>query len=447
MSIKAKAKTFEQLTALSYHLAKHREALLDAWEGAVAEDPALQVASRISLSQFRDLIPNVLEYFEERLRKAGFDEALLKAEERKREVDHGLHRWKQGYSLHELVVEWKHLQLAVLAELERYSLANPDLELEVMPTARQFWAEICGDGMAEGVAQYNALQQAEAEGHLRDLQTAMEELKGLERQRAESWHEAAHDLRGNVGIVATTTHILAKEGVPEPSRAKAVEMLRHSVSSLHQLLEDLMSLARLESGREQRRLERFDASELLRRLGESLQPMARERGLDLEMDGPEAFLVEGDPAKVQRIIQNLTLNALRYTSQGGAKVTWQETQESDVERWLIRIQDTGPGLLQTGLGSPIARKLEEATDRAREVEELTHDPRQVEPVPGSSRPSSQPRATRADQQPGEGIGLSIVKRLCELLDAGLEVATEAGKGTTVQVSLPRLYSRTRDDHQ
>jgi signal transduction histidine kinase len=438
----------EQLIALSYYLAARREAILDAWEAAVAADPTLQVASRISLTQFRDLMPNVLENFEERLRKTGPGDARadirLQGEEQKRDVDHGLHRWKQGYSLHDVIVEWTHLQLAVQAELERYEQANPRLEPEVMPAARRLWTEICGEGMAEGVAQYNALQKAEADGHLRDLQKTMEELKEVERQRAESWHEAAHDLRGNVGIVTTTTYLLAEDGVPERSRSRAVEILQSSVSSLRQLLEDLMSLARLESGREQRRVEPFDASDLLRRLGESLEPLARERGLDLVLEGPATFPVEGDSAKVWRIVQNLTLNALRYTAQGGARVTWKETRESDVERWLIRIQDTGPGL-EARLGSPIAQKLEEATDRAREVEKKAVGPDQVEPIPPSSGSSGAAGSRRMAQQPGEGIGLSIVKRLCELLEASLEVATEAGRGTTFQVSLPRRYSQIRDD--
>ena len=50
------------------------------------------------------------------------------------------------------------------------------------------------------------------------------------------------------------------------------------------------------------------------------------------------------------------------------------------------------------------------------------------------------RAPTQNQQPGEGVGLSIVKRLCELLDAGLELATKPGQGTTFRVILPRSYS-------
>ena len=260
-------------------------------------------------------------------------------------------------------------------------------------------------------------------------------MKDLKRQRAESWREAAHDLRGNVGLISTTTSILVDDRAPEPLRAKAFGMLQSGVSSLHQLLEGLMSLARLEAGHERRLIEPFDAAVLLRTLCEGLEPMAQQRGLSLVAEGPATLAVEGDPAKVQRIVLNLALNALRYTGQGRVTVCWSETRESDAERWLIRIQDTGPGL-HFAPGAPIARELKEATDLGRSVEE--ENPDDVEPIPGSS---SAPSLPAGRQRPGEGIGLSIVKRLCELLEAGLEVATEAGKGTTFQVSLPRRYPK------
>jgi signal transduction histidine kinase len=307
-----------------------------------------------------------------------------------------------------------------------------------MATARRLWAEVCGEGISESVAQYAKLQQAEAEGHLLDLQQALGQLKELDRRRAESWHEAAHDLRGNVGLVTTTTSILADPKAPEPLRAKAVAILQSSVSSLHQLLQDLMSLARLEAGREHRVVAPFDAAALFRNLGESLQPLAQERGLFLEVGGPEPFPVEGDATKVQRIVQNLALNALGYTVQGGVRLAWAESRESDVERWLIRIEDTGPGL-HFAPGSPMVRNLKEGTDLAREVEEDAPPGAPVEPVAGSSSSPALPEVPPAYRPPGEGIGLSIVKRLCELLEAGLEVSTEAGKGTTFQVSLPRRY--------
>lgn len=434
MATTTHSRIVEQLKALAAHLTERREALLRVWEKAIQDDPGLKTPDSLSVTHFRDLVPKILESFEERLRTTGFDESTLASEEYDRVIEHGVHRWEQGFSLHELVREWQHLQLTVQEELERCT----EFEPATMTTARRLWTEVCGKGIAESVSQYARLQQAEAEGHLCDLQQALGQLQELDRRRAESWHEAAHDLRGNVGLVTTTTSILAEANVPEPLRARAVAILQSSVSSLHQLLEDLMSLARLEAGRERRMVRPFDAAALFRSLGESLQPLAHQRGLFLEVDGPATFPVEGDATKVQRIVQNLALNALRYTVEGGVRLTWTESRESDVERWLIRIEDTGPGL-QFAPGAPIARELREGTDLARRLEEEAPPGAPIEPVAGSSSSPTLPEVPAAYRPPGEGIGLSIVKRLCELLEAGLEVSTEAGKGTTFQVSLPRRY--------
>ena len=435
MATTSPSKIVEQLNAVAAHLAGRREALLQTWEKAIRDDPGLKTPDSLSATHFRDLVPKVLESFEQRLRTTGFDESTLASEEHDRVIEHGVHRWEQGFSLHELVREWHHLQLTVQEELES---CVPGVEPAAMTVARRLWAQLCGEGVAESVSQYARLQQAEAEGHLQDLQQALGQLRELDRQRAESWREAAHDLRGNVGIVTTTTSILADAESPEPLRARAFAILQSSVSALHQLLEDLMSLARLEAGREHRAVAPFDAAALFRSLGESLQPLAHERDLFLHVEGPEPFPVEGDAAKVQRIVQNLALNALRYTVDGGVRLTWKETRENDVDRWLIRIEDTGPGL-HFAPAAPIARALEEGTDLARQIEEEAPPGSPVEPVPGSSSAPDPPEVPPAYRPPGEGIGLSIVKRLCELLEAGLEVSSEAGKGTTFQVSLPRRY--------
>lgn len=422
-----------ELEALADHLAGRREEVIAAWTAVVEADPELPTASSISLLHFRDLIPDVLESYEQRLRR-GPGPQPPDEPEHQRIAEHGQHRWQQGYSLRELIREWGHLQLTLLEELERYGAAHPGLRPEVMPFARRLWVRRCGDGMTGSVEQYARLQRSEAQGVAHDLETALDHAKDLERRRAEAWYEAAHDLRGNVGLVTTSTSILTGDGVPEPLRAKALGTLQSSVSSLQRLLSDLMSLARLEAGREHRAVERFDAAVLLRELAATLLPLAHERGLELHADGPEGLIVEGDPVKVWRIVQNLALNALKYTRNGRVTITWDETRENDIERWRIRIEDTGPGFYVPG--SPIAERLREATASGLKVEREAA-PDEVEPIPGSG---STPALPPASQPPGEGIGLSIVKRLCELLEAGLEVSSEVGKGTIFQVVLPRRYS-------
>ena len=154
---------------------------------------------------------------------------------------------------------------------------------------------------------------------------------------------------------------------------------------------------------------------------EGFEPLARERGLYLRSDGDLALPVQGDAIKIRRIAQNLTLNALRYTDHGGVTVTWGASRVNDPDRWMLTVQDTGPGL-HGGRAAPIAEALEQATHEAAEMDGAiaTH-------VAGDER---RPEAQRLQTAAGEGVGLSIVKRLCDMLDASVELETRrrAGRG-------------------
>jgi signal transduction histidine kinase len=418
------------LSALATHLSGRKEAILEAWEEAVRADPTLTTVNTLSRNQLRDLIPTLLERFEMKLRGAEVD-----LQEKARE--HGSHRWQQGFSLRGLVREWGHLQHCVFNEMKRYTAAHPGLDMVSMVHALQTWLDLSNESLADTTERYTELRESEAQGVLFDLRSALERLTELDRERASILHEAAHDLRGNMGLVTTTTAILGEEDVPEALRSKAFTVLQESVGFLGGLLEELMNLARLEAGREQRNLVPFDAAVQLRKWCSALEPAAVQRGLFLRVEGPAALEVEGDPAKVQRIVQNLVINAIRYTHKGGVTVGWGATLETDVGRWRVRIQDTGPGF-RSGPGSPLADEMREATGIALEAER-ENPGSGVEPVPETTLPA---RSSESAQAPGEGIGLLIVKRLCELLDAGLELASTP-EGTVFQVVLPRWYSKDR----
>jgi signal transduction histidine kinase len=353
-----------------------------------------------------------------------------------RVCEHGLQRWQQGYQLRELIREWGHLQIAVSDELEHYAAEHPELESSVMPTARRAWTLLCADGVTESATQYWRLHQAESAGHVHDLERALAALQELERSRAEGWRTAAHDLRGSVTVVKGAATLLdGSVPMSQPGRAEVSEMLNKSVSSLHEMLNDLLSLARLEAGVEQRELSTFDAAALLRDFCVASEAAAAERGLYLRTEGVESLVVEGDKAKVLRIIQNLLLNALKYTQSGGVTVTWGIDSGRDTDRWTFSVQDTGPGI-DPQTAAPIAQELYRATEVANEARDASDD-RRRDMEAAETLPSDADSAPR--QPAGEGVGLTIVKRLCELLDASLELATAAGQGTTLRVVLPRTY--------
>jgi signal transduction histidine kinase len=420
------------LVALARYLAARRRAILATWQRSVESDPELGSATSLSRAQFNDHIPQVLDAFERRLQAEDPVEKELAFEEEKNSAaEHGLHRWQQGYHQRETIREWGHLQYCVLGELEDYAAQHPELESGVMPTARRALVRLCGEGVCESAASYERLQRAEAASRVRELTGALQKLQQLERQRAEMWREAAHDLRGSVGVISNASTALAAGVADDPRRASVSLILQRSVESLGALLTDMIDLARLEAGEERRRVAPFDAAVMLREYCESVRPLATQRRLFLETEGPYALAVEGDAAKVQRIAQNLILNALGATRRGGVRVLWGDRNVRGADQWMLCVQDTGPGLQLQSVAAPMEQALLDATEKAHES-----DPGAAAQTLSSE---SSPRAP-ADTA-GEGIGLSIVKRLCELLDASLELETAPGAGTTFRVIFPRVYSR------
>lgn len=437
-------KTREQLSALASHLDAQRDAILQRWRTATDNAPELAIASSLTRIQFNDHIPGVLDAFAHKLR-VWPDEQSVQAQQQEKEqvTEHGLQRWQQGYQLSELTREWGHLQMCLMEELEDYAAAHSDLAPQVMPTARRALAHLCWDGIGDSTTQYWQLHQAEAAGHVRDLEQALATLNELEQARAEAWREAAHDLRGSVTVVKGAAYMLQNHDVPDPTRVRFSAMLQRSVSSLHEMLNDLMSLARLEAGQEQRNVAPFDAAVLLTDFCMTSLPLADGRGLFLKMDGPASLPVEGDRIKIQRILQNLLLNALKYTQRGGVTVIWGAGEGGDTKGWMFCVQDTGPGL-DAGPGAPLARQLYEATQTAHEadkhaVDDMPQKDMAAGHIANAPTVPAQSQTLAASQQPGEGVGLSIVKRLCELLDATLELQTSPGEGSTFRVILPRHY--------
>jgi signal transduction histidine kinase len=427
-----------QLVALARHLAGRRDTILEKWRSAVESDSELTSASALSRAQFYDHIPAVLAAFERDLEAQHTADAVHAEQQQKASAArHGLQRWHQGYNQEEVMREWGHLHRCLVDELEEYALSLRDGESEAMAFARRALANLFSKGVVESASGFARMQQVEAAGRVRDLEQALVQVKELERSRAETWREAAHDLRGNLGAVKNVTELLSRKEAPEQIPSESLTILQKGVASLHALLDDLITLSRLEAGHEQRKIETLDAAVAIDELCTAMRLVAHERGLFLQVQGAASLLVQGDAVKIRRIAQNLLLNALKYTEQGGVRVTWGELETAGLERWMLCIEDTGPGL-ELGQATPLARALKESSEDSRLIE-ATQDCGPAVVNPAAEVFAAAPVISHDGQPPGEGIGLSIVKRLCELLDATLEFETERGKGSTFRVIFPRRY--------
>jgi signal transduction histidine kinase len=429
------------LQALAAYLANKRPEILLEWHRRVDQDPELTTAFSISRTQFYDHIPQVLDAFERRLRANNADardEAI--AEQKQSAGEHGLHRWQQGYNQFETMREWSHLHLTLLEMLERCASEQPVVEANVMPIATRALARLCGDGVCESATRYARLQKLEAAARVRDLQQALDHLQTLDRSRAERWREAAHDLRSSVNTVTTAAAVLNHQGIPDTARAEMSHALQRGVIALRELLEEMMDLARLEAGEERRNVTEFDAAQLLKAFCDPFSAIAFERNLFFRTQGVDHLPVQGDASKIKRIAQNLVVNALKATTRGGVVVIWEERTTGDVQQWILCVQDTGPGLT-LGTAAPLERALKRATEESQHVEEQVGavDDQETKLEPAPTLPSRSSHDT-SHASGGEGIGLSIVKRLCELLDASLELETSVGAGTTFRVIFPRRYA-------
>ncbi len=426
----------EQLAAFADHLASRRESILQAWRRASRADPEQTTARTLTFGQFLDHIPQILDAYEIKLRcrPGGLAAQAADVEQKLEEGKHGLHRWQQGYRLKELLNECGLLHLCLFEELGRIADDHPELEHETLLEANRQLLDLIHDAISESAAQYERMQRAEASARVGDLTGALAQVHEIEQRRATLIHQAVHDLNSDALGVSMAATLIGKPAMSETDRVESAAFLRRAVQGLTTMLGELMELARLEAGQEKRKIAAFDAATLIVELCRIHQPFAGERGLFLQTNGPVALAIEGDSDKVRRMLNNLLTNALKYTAEGGVIVSW----GAEEQNWWLAVNDTGPGL-SAGSAAPMLAGLQEATASAKESDvkaaDLEGETSQVlTPPADSSRP-----APPVPQKPGEGIGLSIVKRFCELLDASLEIASSPETGTTFRVVFPLRY--------
>ena len=204
---------------------------------------------------------------------------------------------------------------------------------------------------------------------------------------------ASHDVRQPLHALSLLLGAL-EERLDEPEARALLARVRASAQSLGQMLDGLLDAAKLDAGVLEPRIVELPLGPLLERLAEEAEPIAQASGLRLRVR-PTHLWLRSDPLLLHSILQNLIGNALRYTQQGGVLVGARRRGE-EVE---IQVWDTGPGFP------------EQERERLFQAWE---------------------RGTAADTS-GLGLGLSLVRRLSDLLDHRLVVRSRPGRGSLFAV--------------
>lgn len=248
-----------------------------------------------------------------------------------------------------------------------------------------------------------AAQRAEALRAAAD--TARTEAEAANKSKESFLATMSHEFRTPLGIVLGYVGLLNDEVAGPINDGQRKQLQRISTASTHllRLIEEILTISKVNAGRGEPDLEIVDLSALLRDAVALLAPMAEAKRLTLALDLPDAPLVfPTDPGKFRQIVFNLAANAVKFTKEGEVRLGLHE----EVGTLVLRVSDTGIGI------SP------------EDAEHLFESYWQVRQS-GSRYPA------------GTGLGLSITRQLAQLLGGDVSVDSRPGDGTTFIVRLPR----------
>jgi signal transduction histidine kinase len=163
----------------------------------------------------------------------------------------------------------------------------------------------------------------------------------MERERA-FVHDAAHELRTPMAVIAAQAHALSGAGSSE-ERERAQAHLEQAIERASHLTQQLLELASLDDAR-QRLPKSVDVAQWARQILAQAAPRALARGIELTLDAPDSLEAQIDVPAFQSILENLLNNAIRYVHDGAQVVV---TLHSDDERLTLSVEDDGPGIAES----------------------------------------------------------------------------------------------------
>jgi signal transduction histidine kinase len=419
----SKIKPQDPISQLADHLRSRRESILNRWRTICAEDLKLVNYSAFSREEFNDHAPAVLNILDLRLRNEENESTVIE-----QASEHGLHRWQRGYSLTELLAELEHLYWVVLDEVTAYQQTHRPLSAENLSEVYRQVFKISTETTRGSVLYYDELRQTNAAEQANQMQQALDNLQLLGKQQAEHMRNSAHDLRSIFGILMGAASLL-KLPSTKKEREVYVDMLNRNLISIQAMLLQLIDYPRIEAGQETVEVKEFDVVAVLRQSITLAQPVAQERKLALQGEGPDRLVVFSDTVLIQRIVQNLLYNSLNYTTSGGVYVSW--ARENDT-RWILSIQDTGRGFSAPSPVAQLAKQLKPFS-----IPSSSHQLGGPPESPYRQMPAAEPlrKAPVHSLKEGEseGLELFIVKKLCELLKANIDIESAPGQGTLVRI--------------
>ena len=236
--------------------------------------------------------------------------------------------------------------------------------------------------------------------------------KNIELEKANSAKDVflsslSHELRTplNAIIGYTGTLLMRLPGPLTGEQERQLKSIQNGGRHLLSLINDLLDLAKIESGKIRVQLEPIECQDVVAEVASALSPLAEGKGLAFQsICSGGSFLVKTDRRALGQILTNLVGNAIKFTPRGSVRIELVELQVNGSSMAAIAVSDTGVGIRVEDLP-----RLFQAFERLQ-------------------------NSTRAE---GTGLGLHLCQKLAELIDARIEVESEYGKGSRFMIVIPK----------
>lgn len=233
------------------------------------------------------------------------------------------------------------------------------------------------------------------------------ELRRLERLRQDFVANVSHELKTPLAVIQSNIEALQDGAAEDPAaRGPFLERVKLEAERLDELIQDLLKLAKIESGEQPLELGPVPLDAAIAKCLERQATRAEAKSMRMfevpPKDAPANVSAYADADAVGHILDNLVDNAIKYSPSGGTiTVRWGATED----RVTIEVQDTGHGIAEADLPRVFERFYR--ADRARQ------------------------------RSGGTGLGLAIVKHLVQVMNGQITVESQLGRGSTFRIALPR----------
>ena len=238
------------------------------------------------------------------------------------------------------------------------------------------------------------------------IEKNISELKGVDNLRRELIGNVSHDLRTPVASIQgyAETLILKQDTISKEEMNKYHEIIFKSCGRLQRLVEELFELSKLQANQVILHPEPFSIAELVYDIVNKYRILSQKKGINIDtVIAKNVPLVEADISLINRVLQNLIDNALKFCREGDSILIEIDTREP--EKVEVRIIDSGPGIKQEDLPNVFQRYFKGRND-----------------------------------EHGTGLGLAIVKKIIDLHESQIQVQSQYGKGTTFSFDLRKALS-------